>query len=43
MLQGVDSAKLVAMYVRLYPLFQQACVDLGYPDGYFNDRPARSA
>jgi hypothetical protein len=36
--QGVDSAKLVALYVRLYPLFQQAYVELGFPDGYFNDR-----
>lgn len=36
--QGIDSAKLVALYVRFYPLFQQAYVDLGYPDGYFNDR-----
>jgi hypothetical protein len=37
-LQGVDSAKMVVSYARLYPLFQQAYVDLGYPDGYFNDR-----
>lgn len=36
--QRVDSAKLVALYVRLYPLFQQAYVELGFPDGYFNDR-----
>jgi hypothetical protein len=26
------------MYKQYYPLFQQAYVDLGYPDGYFNDR-----
>lgn len=25
-------------YVRLYPLFQKAYVELGYPNGYFNDR-----
>ena len=25
-------------YRHFYPLFQQAYVDLGYPDGYFNDR-----
>ena len=25
-------------YVRLYPLFQSAYRELGYPDGYFNDR-----
>lgn len=36
--QGLDSAKAVALYVRFYPLFQQAYVDLGYPDRYFNDR-----
>lgn len=35
---GVDSAKLVAVYVRFYPLFQQAYEDLGYPYAYFNDR-----
>jgi len=37
-LQGLDSKKLVALYVRFYPLFQQAYQDLGYPNGYFNDR-----
>ena len=26
------------LYRRFYPLFQAAYVDLGYPDGYFNDR-----
>jgi hypothetical protein len=26
------------LYRRFYPLFQKAYVDLGYPDGYFNDR-----
>jgi hypothetical protein len=34
----VDTKKLVAAYVRLYPLFQQAYAELGYPTGYFNDR-----
>lgn len=33
-----DPAQLVALYVRFYPLFQSAYRDLGYPDGYFNDR-----
>jgi hypothetical protein len=28
----------VAAYVHFYPLLQQAYRDLGYPDGYFNDR-----
>lgn len=36
--ESVDSRRLVALYVRLYPLFQQAYQDLGYPKGYFNDR-----
>lgn len=33
-----DTERLVALYQRLYPLFQQAYEDLGYPEGYFNDR-----
>ena len=37
-LDAIDTSKLVAAYLRLYPLFQQAYVDLGYPNGYFNDR-----
>jgi len=36
--EAVDTKKAVATYVSLYPLFQQAFVELGYPDGYFNDR-----
>lgn len=35
---GVDTASAVAIYVQLYPLFQQAYRELGYPKGYFNDR-----
>ena len=35
---SVDTAALVAAYVRHYPLFQQAYRELGYPAGYFNDR-----
>lgn len=34
----VDAERLVAVYVRFYPLFQRAYQDLGYPKGYFNDR-----
>jgi len=34
----VDMQRIVAVYVRFYPLFQQAYQDLGYPNGYFNDR-----
>jgi hypothetical protein len=35
---SVDTEKLVALYVRYYPLLQQAYEDLGYPRRYFNDR-----
>ena len=38
LMESVDTPKLVAVYVRYYPLFQQAYVELGYPNGYFNDR-----
>lgn len=33
---GTDN--FVSLYVRYYPLFQQAYEELGYPDKYFNDR-----
>ncbi|MGZ8993434.1 MAG: DUF3014 domain-containing protein [Burkholderiaceae bacterium] len=36
--QAVDTKQLVAIYVRFYPLFQQAYRELGYPGGQFNDR-----
>jgi hypothetical protein len=36
--QAVDAKQLVALYVHLYPLFQQAYQELGYPKKYFNDR-----
>jgi len=38
MAESVDVGKLVAAYVRYYPLFQQAYRELGYPSEYFNDR-----
>lgn len=38
--EAIDPKKLVELYVRLYPLFQQAYEDLGYPGKYFNDRLA---
>lgn len=38
LIESADTGKLVALYVDLYPLFQQAYVELGYPKGYFNDR-----
>ncbi len=37
-LQGADTKTLANVYFRLYPLFQQAYEDLGYPGQYFNDR-----
>ena len=38
LLEATDSKKIVAAYARFYPLFQQAYRELGYPQGYFNDR-----
>lgn len=38
MLSGADLDELVATYRRFYPLLQEAFAQLGYPDGYFNDR-----
>ena len=38
LVQKIDIAKLAEVYRKYYPLFQRAYVDLGYPDGYFNDR-----
>jgi hypothetical protein len=35
---SVDAERAVALYKLLYPLFQQAYEDLGYPRQYFNDR-----
>ncbi len=35
---AIDVKKLAAVYVRLYPLFQEAYKDLGYPGQSFNDR-----
>ena len=35
---AVDVKKLVADYTRFYPLFQEEFVNIGYPQGYFNDR-----
>jgi hypothetical protein len=35
---SLDSAKLGQAYFKLYPLLQKAYVDLGYPNGYFNNR-----
>jgi len=35
---GLDARRAVAVYLRVYPLLQQAYEDLGYPGKYFNDR-----
>jgi hypothetical protein len=37
-LDSIDTDRAVRVYMRFYPLFQQAYQDLGYPDRYFNDR-----
>lgn len=36
--EHLDPKAAVDWYVHAYPLFQQAYVKLGYPNGYFNDR-----
>ncbi len=36
--ESIDAARAAALYARLYPLFQEAYQELGYPDRYFNDR-----
>jgi hypothetical protein len=36
--EAINAKKLVEVYARLYPLFQQAYEELGYPKKYFNDR-----
>lgn len=36
--EAVDNNRIVAFYVKHYPLFQAAYEELGYPDRYFNDR-----
>lgn len=38
MVEAVDTAKAVVVYRSLYPLFQQAYEELGFPNRYFNDR-----
>lgn len=36
--EAVDAERAARVYARLYPLFQQAYEELGYPGRYFNDR-----
>lgn len=35
---NLDARRLADVYLRFYPLFQRVYQDLGYPNGYFNDR-----
>jgi hypothetical protein len=37
-LRAIDGKRFADLYLRYYPLFQNAYQDLGYPDRYFNDR-----
>jgi Protein of unknown function (DUF3014) len=37
-LKRLDAQQLGALYIHYYPLFQQSYQNLGYPNGYFNDR-----
>lgn len=37
-LAALNKQQVVAVYKRLYPLFQEAYQGLGYPNAYFNDR-----
>jgi Protein of unknown function (DUF3014) len=34
----LDMRQVAEVYLHFYPLFQSAYQDLGYPNGYFNDR-----
>ena len=38
LVESIDSDALLALYLRVYPLLQQAYEELGYPSAYFNDR-----
>jgi hypothetical protein len=37
-INGLDAKQLGALYIHYYPLFQESYQNLGYPNGYFNDR-----
>jgi hypothetical protein len=36
--ESVNARRAAALYRKLYPLFQEAYEELGYPNRYFNDR-----
>jgi hypothetical protein len=37
-IEHMDMKQLGALYIHYYPLFQESYQNLGYPNGYFNDR-----
>jgi hypothetical protein len=37
-IEHVDMRQLGKLYIHYYPLFQESYQNLGYPNGYFNDR-----
>jgi hypothetical protein len=37
-IRDLDMKRLAVVYFHFYPLFQHSYQDLGYPNGYFNDR-----
>jgi len=38
LVEEVDPIRVVGLYIRMYPLLQRTYEELGFPDGYFNDR-----
>lgn len=38
LVESADTGRALAIYVRFYPMFQEAYESLGYPGRYFNDR-----
>jgi Protein of unknown function (DUF3014) len=38
LVESIDTGRAVALYIRFYPLIQEAYEELGYPGKYFNDR-----
>ena len=38
MVANTDPEAIAATYRRFYPVLQKTYVEIGYPDGYFNDR-----
>jgi hypothetical protein len=38
MVEGLDTERAFELYVRMYPMLQQAYAEIGFPNRYFNDR-----